>query len=61
MIHTPGQVFKGHRGAVMLMAINSIGTLLYTAGDDTTVRQWDLHKGIIVLVGILLEGSVGII
>lgn len=41
---TPPQPLKGHTGAVRSVALNSDGTLLASAGDDRSVRIWDLAR-----------------
>lgn len=38
-------VFSGHRGRVNSVAVSTGGTIAVTAGDDGTVRFWDIESG----------------
>lgn len=38
-------VYKGHQGKVRDVAIDATGSLVASAGDDGTVRVWDLQTG----------------
>lgn len=37
--------FKGHKGAVICLTVDTKGKLLFTGSADTTVRSWDLLSG----------------
>jgi U3 small nucleolar RNA-associated protein 13 len=36
--------FRGHGGPVLLVRFAPVGVTLVSAGQDLTVRVWDLHK-----------------
>ncbi|KAG6333192.1 hypothetical protein ID866_5896 [Astraeus odoratus] len=39
-------ILSGHKSAIYSIAISPNGTLLASASKDTTVRLWDIHKGV---------------
>src|SRR4051794_11112620 len=38
-------VLQGHTNSVQALAYSSDGGTLYSAGDDRTIRLWDLRRG----------------
>ena len=37
--------YKGHKGAVLCLAVDSTNRTLFTGSTDTTIRVWDLMSG----------------
>jgi WD40 repeat protein len=39
------QVWRGHEGTIRRLAVAPDGELIASAGDDRTVRLWDVQRG----------------
>ena len=50
--------FRGHAGAVAHLALSRDGRVLYSAGDDATVRAWDTAGGGCAFVMVGHRGGV---
>jgi WD40 repeat protein len=39
------KTFQGHIGAILCMAMDTLGKLLFTGSGDNTIRVWDIKRG----------------
>lgn len=39
------KTFRGHTGAILSLATDPLGKILFTGSADNTIRSWDLYRG----------------
>ncbi|CAF3418776.1 unnamed protein product [Rotaria socialis] len=39
------KTFRGHTGAILCLATDRVGKILFTGSGDNTIRAWDIYRG----------------
>ena len=39
------KTFRGHSAAVLCLAADPLGKILFTGSSDNTIRSWDIYRG----------------